>query len=282
MAHSWKQIAILLASANIALLALSCVIGIASMIVTSLFFHHLLDKHALPLPIGDVHRLFFFGQVAKYVPGKIWGILYQITSINKDGASRGIAAANLDLMVISILSNLSLGMVLLAYSINQFLAAATFFLGLYATVLTSRSILSGKVVGWILSKFTRDRATQFRQTGPSKNKVTPVILYYVLISITGVLAYYLMMNAVFSFSFHHVIVHIAYLILAWVVGVFLFLVPAGIGVRELVFIAFGKYLGVGESVDTLATIAVVSRFWQVFQELGAAAVVFLWQNAERK
>lgn len=282
LGRSWGQIADLLVAADFGLLALSCGVGIASMIATSLFFHYLLGKHALHLPVSDVHRLFFFGQIAKYVPGKIWGILYQAASVNKKGASQSIAAANLDLMVISILSNLSLGMVLVASGASLVLAAVIFFLGLYVTVLASRSTLSGKVVGWVLSKMASDRAAEFGDADSPASRVMPVVLYYIMICFTGVMAYYLMMHSVFSFSFADVVSYIGYLILAWVAGVFLFLAPAGMGVRELVFIAFGTYLGPGVSVDTLVTIAVVSRFWQVFQELGAAAAVFLWSCAGRK
>jgi len=276
--RSWGQIAALLASANWALLALSCVVGIASMVVTSLFFYYLLDKHALRLPTRDVHRLFFYGQIAKYVPGKIWGILYQTTSVNQKGASSSIAAANIDLMVISILTNLALGIALVASGISMVLAAMVFLLGLYVTVLASRSILSGKLIGWVLSKLGRNNAADSGDVNPPTNNLMPVILYYGMICLLGVMAYYLMLHAVFSFSFADVVAYIGYLILAWVAGVFLFLAPAGMGVRELVFIAFGTYMDTGVSVDTLVIIAVVSRFWQVFQELGAAAVVFLWNR----
>ncbi len=126
----------------------------------------------------DAHRLFFYGQIAKYVPGKIWGILYQATSVNQKGASSSIAAANLDLMVISILSYLFLGMSLLASSVSMTLAATVFLLGLCVTILASRSALSGKLVGWVMSKLGRNHAAESSYTNPSANKVAPVILYY--------------------------------------------------------------------------------------------------------
>lgn len=280
--HSWAQIEALLFSASWTLLALSCIVGITSMVVTSLFFHYLLDKHALQLPMGDTHRLFFYGQIAKYVPGKIWGILYQATSVSRKGASSSIAAANFDLMVISVLSNLALGVALVASRFSMTLAALVFLSGLYVTVLASRSVLSGKLIGWALNKLGMSHAAESGEINPPVNKAMPVILYYVMICSTGVLAYFLMLHAVFSLSFSDVVAYIGYLILAWVAGVFLFLAPAGMGVRELIFIAFGTYLDTGVPVDTLVIIAVVSRFWQVFQELGAAAVIFLWNSAVRE
>jgi len=280
--RSWGQISTFLISANWTLLALSGVVGIASMVVTSLFFYYLLGKHALHLPMRDVHRLFFYGQIAKYVPGKIWGIIYQAASVNRKGASSSIAAANLDLMVISILSYLALGMSLLASSASMVLAAIVFLLGLCIVVLVSRSVLSGKLVGWALSKLGSNYAAESSATNPPANKVAPVIIYYCMLWITGVLAYYLMLHAVFSFSFGDVVAYIGYLVLAWVAGVFFFLAPAGMGVRELVFIAFGSVMDTGVSVDTLVAIAVISRFWQVSQELGIAAVVFLCDRATPK
>ena len=185
-------------------------------------------------------------------------------------------------MVTSILSDLALGMSLLARRASMVLAAIVFFLGLCITGLASRSVLSGKLVRWALSKLGRSHTAASSVTNPPANKVAPVILYYCMIWLTGVLAYYLLLHAVFSFSLGDVVAYIGYLVLAWVAGVFMFLAPAGMGVRELVFIAFGSYMDAGVSVDTLVAIAVISRFWQVSQELGVAAVVFLCDRATLK
>lgn len=277
--RSWSQIATYLMSANWILLALSCVAGIASMVVTSVFFYYLLEKHALNLSMGDVHRLFFYGQIAKYVPGKVWGILYQTASVNQKGAAHSITAANFDLMLISIISNLFLGIALVASGVSIPLAIIIFLLGLYVTVVVSRSMLAGKLIDWTMRKLGKQGVAEHGENNSPTDRVMPVILYYSMICVTGVLAYYLMMFSVFSFSFSDVVAYIGYLILAWVAGVFIFLAPAGMGVRELVFISFGAFMDSGISVDMLAIIAVVSRFWQVFQELGAAAAVFLWSRA---
>jgi hypothetical protein len=275
--QSRDQLVALLHSADWLLLAASALVGISSMIVTSIFFGYLLEKHALVLPSQDVNKMFFYGQIAKYIPGKIWGILYQTTAVNIEGATKAIGAANVDLMIISIITSISMAAALIANEMSIYLAIVMFFAGMYATVIASNSSLSGNAVGWMIDKVGIGTS---RKTHEQKHRsaitATPIIIYYTMIWITSLLAYYLMMHAVFSFTFGEVVTYVAYLMLAWVVGVFAFLAPAGLGVRELIFITFGAYMIPDVEVSMLATIALVSRLWQVLQELCAAAVIFIW------
>jgi len=280
LAGSWEQIATLLQSANWLLLSMSAVVGIATMVATSVFFRYLLIKHAMELPVGDVHKMFFYGQIAKYVPGKIWGILYQTASVNRKGAAQSIGAANFDLMIVSLITNFSIAVTLIAGQASVYLAMAMFFAGMYAAVFATRSAVAGKAIGWLVNKIGATPAQEGEIKFASEAGIVPVVNYYCLMWFAGLLAYYLMMHAVFSFTLAEVLAIVAYLILAWVVGVFAFVVPGGVGVRELVFIAFGTWMMPGVEVEMLATIALVSRFWQVLQELGAAAAVFLWGAAK--
>jgi uncharacterized membrane protein YbhN (UPF0104 family) len=63
--------------------------------------------------------------------------------------------------------------------------------------------------------------------------------------------------------------------LAWVVSVFAIVMPAGIGVREVVFLLIAGG-GNDYPAGLLVTIAIVSRFWQLTVDIfGGAFILFL-------
>ena len=95
------------------------------------------------------------------------------------------------------------------------------------------------------------------------------------------LANYLLLNAGFGFTTRESTLFIAFFSIAWVVGVATFIMPAGIGVREAVFVLLATQLGQSYSLKTLATIAIMYRFWQIFHEVGGLIVAFVLKQWRR-
>ncbi|MGV6807380.1 MAG: hypothetical protein ACWA5K_05710 [bacterium] len=269
--RSWEQIVELSVSVNWLQFVLSMLVGIAGTIASSMMFKVLLAKHGFDLASGAAHRLFFYGQVAKYVPGKIWAILYQIAAIDRQGASVGVASANLDLMLISVLVNLSMATAIILAPEYIYIAIVVALAGVLVTLWASGSRLTGRLLRAVLPK---SYVQGYELTSPDwRSMFVGVFAYYVVVFVTSLLSYYLMMNAVFGFGLLDSATYMAYLVLAWVVGVFAFLVPAGLGVRELVFISFGVAMNGNIPIELLASIALISRVWQIAQDLLTAVAV---------
>jgi len=274
--HSWEKIEGLLIAANWHLFFWSVMLGIAGNVLTSVLFRYLLVKHGLTLPYKMTHKLFFYAQIAKYIPGKIWGIVYQTSSVYREGAALSITGANIDLMIISIAANLAIALAIISLDFASSIAIAVFLLGMGATILVACSCFVGNAIDWSFGKIRADYVAKYGQRCRPVRRIFPIVAYYFLVSIIGLLGYYLMIHAVFGFSVNEVLTFVAYLILAWVVSVFAFIVPAGVGVREFLFIAFGAYMVPTMPMEILATIAVISRLWQVLQDIAAASVIFVW------
>ena len=276
--RNWDRIEGLLRMTNWHLFFWSAILGIAATTLTSVLFRYLLVKYGLVLSLKKAHKLFFYGQIAKYVPGKVWGIVYQTSSVDRQGTALPITVANIDLMIISIVANLAIALTIISMDFETYIAVAVFLVGLAATGLVACSCFVGNAIDWSLSKIRVDYVGKYgRKCRPSFSFLA-IAAYYCLFCITGLLAYYLMIHAVFGFSVKEVLTFAAYLILAWVAGVFAFVVPAGVGVREVLFIAFGAYMVPTVPMEILVTIAVISRLWQILQEIGAAFLVFLWNR----
>lgn len=274
--RNWERIERLLIEANWHLFFWSIVLGIAGTALTSILFKHLLIKHGLVLPSKKAHQLFFYAQIAKYIPGKIWGIVYQTSLVYREGTVLTITTANIDLMIISIITNLAIALVIISMEIQAYVSITIFLIGLGATVFIACSCFLGNAIDWSLSKFKAEYVAKYGRRCKPAFGGFPIAVYYCVVSVIGLLAYYLMIHAVFGFSVREALTLAAYLILAWVAGVLAFIVPAGVGVREFLFIAFGAYMVPTIPVEVLATIAVISRFWQVLQEVSAAFALLLW------
>jgi uncharacterized membrane protein YbhN (UPF0104 family) len=69
---------------------------------------------------------------------------------------------------------------------------------------------------------------------------------------------------------------------AWVVSVFVFIVPAGIGVREAIFLSGSFALMPEINIEITASIAIFTRVLQVLQELlGVAAVQLFFKDKSK-
>ncbi len=271
--RSWGQIVELLGQANWLLFVVSVFVGITGTLASSMLFRVLLEKHGLYLPSDTTHRIFYFGQVAKYVPGKVWGILYQIAAVDKQGASVGVTSTNLDLMLVTILTNVSIAVALLVAPVTVPGSIGILLLGILMALVVSASPATGKLLRRLMPKtYVQGPAL----SSPDwKALFFRIGTYYIVVLITDVLSYFLMMNAVFGFTLQESTNYMAYLLIAWVAGVFAILVPAGVGVRELVFIGFGVTMMTNVSIELLGSIAVISRIWQITQDLVVAAIVLV-------
>ncbi|HED13184.1 MAG TPA: hypothetical protein ENI62_05935 [Gammaproteobacteria bacterium] len=278
--RSWGQLVELLRQADWLLLVVSIFVGITGTLASSMLFRMLLEKHGLPLPSGLAHRIFYYGQVAKYVPGKVWGILYQIAAVDKQGASVGVTSTNLDLMLVSILTNVSIAVALLVAPVTVLGSVGVLLLGILMALVASASPITGDLLRRLMPK------TYVQGPVHSPPDWTALFFrisaYYVVVLITGVLSYFLMMNAVFGLTLQESTNYMAYLLIAWVAGVFAVLVPAGVGVRELVFIGFGTTMMANVSIELLGSIAVISRIWQITQDLVVAAIVLLVEAVKNR
>jgi hypothetical protein len=274
--HSWEKIEGLLIAVNWYLFFWSVMLGIAGNVLTSVLFRYLLVKHGLTLPYKMTHKLFFYAQIAKYIPGQIWGIVYQTSLVYREGKVLTITTANIDLMIISIITSLAIALVIISIEIQAYASITIFLIGLGTTVFIACSCFLGNAIDWSLSKFKAEYVAKYGRRCKPAFGGFPIAVYYCVVSVIGLLAYYLMIHAVFGFSVRETLTLAAYLILAWVAGVLAFIVPAGVGVREFLFIAFGAYMVPTIPVEVLATIAVISRCWQVLQEIAAAAAIFAW------
>ncbi|ALG67065.1 lysylphosphatidylglycerol synthase domain-containing protein [Beggiatoa leptomitoformis] len=274
--HSWEKIKGLLITVQWTLFSLSVLITMAWYIVTSLLFKELLQKYGVIINHRLNHTIFFYGQIAKYVPGKVFGLLYQSLLLQTKGATSAVVFANLDLMGLLIFCCSAIALTLTIAIYNLFFAILLFLLSLLICVWITRTCLFFTLTKHILFYFQSiaKRLTLCSCVPHSSN--IKVMSYYILFWFSYLGGHYFLLQAVFDFSLTQSTYYIICLSAGWVVGAVSLIIPAGMGVKELVFVYLAHLITQDVTLDTLTAVAVVSRVWLMLQELLGITWVFCW------
>lgn len=227
-------------------------------------------------------RMHFGGQLAKYVPGKVWAVVYQ-ASLRSDAIKVGnIVQGNIIVYAQGVMSVVVASAALLAYPVSLPLALAIVVAGVALAVWLMSSDHLYRVLQRISAVSARTEMTSDVATTTFSVPVR-VTIFAALVA-SYVLSNVFLLSAFYDFELAEVLRLTAYLGIAWLAGIVVAVTPAGLGVREAAFVAIGYFSG-ENSVEVFAGIAVVARVLQIlFDALSAflvPAVVGLFQQEHK-
>jgi len=271
--HSWKEIQHIFKETNPELFVLSILCAFTGNLMLTILFRNSLRKYGCEITTCMANKLFFYGQIAKYVPGKIWSIVFQKSFLEKAGSTGAILFSNIDLLIVSITINATIALCLILFNISFVFVLLIYVIGVIVCLIVSKSRYMSTAARFILPKFRRlERNPPLRQDTLSN---TFIVLSYCAIWFFYLTAWFLVLSASFGLSIREASGYIAFLGLSWIVGMLAFFVPAGMGVREGIFILLAKHAGIDVTIETLVSIAVITRLWLIIQEIGGASIIFL-------
>jgi glycosyltransferase 2 family protein len=273
VANSWQETRTFLSNITWNLFLIAAIIGIADHFIVSLVFQRLLKKYNVSVAYPVVGKMYFYGQMAKYIPGRFWSILYQRSFVELPGATSALLFTNVELLAMFIVRNTFTALALLLAGVGIALGAGVYAVGALVFWVVGRSDSISRVVYWIANYISYPMEERELVANSSNRFGLPFL--YLMATITFLSSNFLMMYATFNFSMTESYLYIAFLGLAWVIGVLTIVVPAGIGVRELTFVALAGLSGAPLSLETLTVIAVVYRFWHMLQEVGGVLLASL-------
>ena len=256
-----------ISNASIFFLGLVYLATLSQNVTLWLVFHASIGAGGLYLDTAKMH---FGGQVAKYLPGKVWGLVYQAT-LKSDGVPFGhIIQGNIVLYALSIVSVVFSCLALITYPASLSISAAV----LLAGAAVSAYFMSSDHLYRLIQRFSR-LSTRFELSNAPAKTDFPVatrIVVYIILVVTYVLSYVFLLYAFFDFDIHQALRLTAYLGIAWLAGVAVAISPSGFGVREAVFIGIGQ-ISDENSFELYASIAIVALIIQVSQDLLSAFLV---------
>ncbi len=266
----WEELSLAFIDFDHALFVLSVAAGVLGNLGIALLFRSLLAKHNLTIGAWDAASLFYVSQVTKYVPGKIWGLLYQASRVEGLTGSIAILFSNIELMAIAGFTNVVIAIAILSARTYPAVSVVTLFLGIGITCYAARANPLRFARQYLDKKFGTALPDEIMASGTFLFD----LFAYWLCSGLFIVANLALLSAFFDLQTVSILHLIAYLQLAWAISVLFVVMPAGIGIREVIFLLLAggstqHYEGL------LVTVAIVSRVWQVTMDLAGAALVFV-------
>lgn len=274
ISHSWKEIQHILKETKPGFFVLSILCAFTGNLILSILFRNSLKKYGCEITTRMTNKLFFYGQIAKYVPGKIWSIVLQKSFLEKAGTTSAILFSNIDLLAISIIINATIALCLILFNISLVFPLLIYVIGAIACLIVSRSRLISQLASAVLIKFKQlEKVPPLHKDTLNRMFIT---ICYSAIWFSYLIAWFLVLSSSFGLSIRESSVYIAFLGLSWIVGILAFFVPVGMGVREGIFILLARHAEIDVTIETLASIALITRLWLMLQEVGGAGIIFLW------
>lgn len=227
-------------------------------VTASLFCKALMNltmlRELLHTPLDNLTLLHSYtqSQIVKYVPGRIWGIVFQASSLENN-------VRKSDVWIVSVLQMAILN----AFSLLVLMAVIAFIDSL-STSIKSFVVFGGTAsFALVYMNFARilrlarlDEATLRKYAALIDAKLVRRIFLIVIFD----WVFYIGMWAALAYgqlSFFEVFVTAVNYTTASIVGWLAFFIPSGLVVREAVFIAFGQVIG--ENMSLLVVYSVVAR-----------------------
>jgi uncharacterized membrane protein YbhN (UPF0104 family) len=231
-------------------------------------------KLGIALPGFETLESWFYSQLGKYLPGKVWLLLSRFYFYESKAKSRK-----------------SIWIALYVETATMVIAAWLLFLaGLFLFQEVRTFYSAGKWIGWMLpfllaflSLHPRvlQRIFNWILTFLKKDTVSlPIsytdILWILLISVlswaVGGVGFYFFVKSLYPVSLSHVLFLAGSLSFASLLGLIALFAPIGLGVREGILVYFLSYL-MPSSVAVV--ISILTRLWMTFIEIGLIGMIYL-------
>lgn len=261
-------------------LFLASVLAGGGMATNIVVFHSFLRmQESRPTPAAFSARLYLVGQLLRYLPGRVWGIAYQI------GASRGtfpasrVAFVNVALVVFYLLGNTLVSLAILAERSGVPLGTVLLCLGVGLAGLFVFFPTAGRLVARIARWLAPEGSAlpiAFDRLRSGGSRFAPVMLAFVSGWAAYLAGWTLLGRAYPEFSGVDFAALCAHYTLASAVGIASALTPSGLGVREAAFVLLAREWAPPE---VGAFFALFARVWLTLLEVlllaGLGGVFFL-------
>ncbi len=260
--NDWKQI--LPKDYLWAIIAL--VIGVISQFINVIIFSQFLRIDKENFHFFQVSKLFFTGQIIRYMPGRVWGIFYQVMNASTNTPKKNILQANIELMFVAFTGLLTISFSIIIFSLDSWYISILFFIFgfLFIIIVLLKGWLT--IILELADNLLRRNEERIFFLPLSLNVCLSTVSLFCLswvIYLFGWLSLgeagyggdttpttMLMLASTYSIS--------------WFIGYMSMITPSGLGVREASFLLLAQ--GIATSSE-LVLLAIVVRLWLLLIDL---------------
>jgi len=223
----------------------------------------------------------FYSQLGKYVPGKVWLLLSRFYFYESKGKSK--KAISVALLVETVTMIVAAGLMFLA-ALAFFKEVRPFYTGRHSMWLVLAFLLGflflhprvlQKILNWTLARFKKDPVSL-----PISYSNILWILFVSLISwVVGGVGFYLFVDSVYPVPPQYILFLTGALAISSTIGLIALFAPGGLGVREgaLVYL-----LSSVMATPVAVIVSILTRIWMTLIEIGLVGMVYLISQFQRR
>ena len=236
-------------------------------------FQTLLGSFGVRIKLMKVASIISLANLGRFVPGKVWAVLGMVHFGRKHGISGYVSSTCL---FVSIILTSIAAFFVFVVSLPFWPTLPGNFHYIYIVLLAVALIvfiqppIFNRIVSYMFKKLKKkDFVSELTYK-------TIIMLFgvYVLVWMFNGTAFYLLVSAISPQPLAHILPIIGIYTISWVIGLYSFLTPGGLGVREGIISAL---LATYVTYPVAIVIAIISRIWILLFQ-GAVAAYFLKEH----
>lgn len=267
---AWDQVKTSLSMAHWQWLGVSALLCATGLLPSAGIYRRLLRVHGgLEIPFIQAARLHFVGQVIRYLPGRVWGVVYQLNEIRALMETHRFLRMTVDFSLLYLIFNLLVPLAVIGGFAGHPGWALVVLLG--GSAVTAMGFQRDWWGAWIagIRHLLPQRFAQYRQILAQRVRYSWADIVWLFAVILLGWGLYLLAWLALGRAFQQVVavnflVLCAAYTLAWLVGFLSLLTPGGLAVREAVFVMLSTPVA---DPGLLAVLALFIRFWLMVAEL---------------
>lgn len=217
-------------------------------------------------------RSYYYSQLAKYIPGRIWGATSRIVLVRHEKIPEGTAALGVAIESILLMISASLVGFLAVGSIGQLpVEVRLLAIGAPLSVVMLHPIIFHRAVAILARRFPR--LVLNPEHLPPFRKILMMALRFCLVWIFQGLGFWCVLRSLTPLGINSLLPVVGGNALAWLAGFVVVFTPAGLGVRELVLTRiFRGFIGSGPA----ALSAFTARFTVILSECTMSLILWIY------
>ncbi len=232
----WDQVVAALARLDVRYLVAAGAATLANAGLTGMAWRALLTDLGSRLPLAAAARVFFVGQIGKYVPGSVWPVVVQAELARDHGVPRRrTAAATVTMILLSMATGLLVVLASLPFVPQVAEGGFGWALLLVVPLLV---VLHPKVLGPALNRLLGAIGAEPLDTPPTLRGTAVATLWAVVSWVTAGMQVWLLAASLGApLTGRTLALGVGGYALAWAVGLIVVIAPAGAGAREVALAA---------------------------------------------
>src|SRR4030042_1546391 len=231
-------------------------------------------KMGIAIPIRETLESWFYSQLGKYLPGKIWVLLTRIYYYESRGKSKKSISVALYFEMVTIL--MAGGFIFLAsliffgerwpiYSWRQ--SGWLILLFLLGLVILHPSLLQ-KILNWVLVRLNKEPIS----LSISYLDVLWILFICIVAWMVGGIGFYLFIDSVYPVAPQFILFLTGALAISSTLGLVAIFAPSGLGVREGALVYLLSFV---MATPVAVIISILTRIWMTLIEIGLIGMIYL-------